>query len=90
MLTLHWRMRDFGLRPRHMNLREFVEKARWGPLDLSFAELVDDDLAIRGVAIEKAGEDFVGMVTSVAMERHLAANWLTNEQARYSRTDTST
>ena len=90
MLALHWRVRDYSLRPQAMNFREFGENCWFGPIDVSWAQLVDDDLAIEGTAISKASEELVSRTQSLAMERHLAINWLQGWSEIYSETDTST
>jgi DNA-binding LytR/AlgR family response regulator len=47
-----------------------------GPFDLSWAELAGDDLALRGTAISEADADVVGACNRIAVERHVASNWL--------------
>jgi hypothetical protein len=88
--TVHWRLREFSLTCAAMNLREFLPTAWFGPLQLSESAFVDDDLAIKGVAIASASEQDVRVCTSIAFERHRAANWLRGGAIIYSETDTST
>ena len=89
-LALHWRIRDFSLRPRSMDFREFAETAWFGPLNIDGISLAEDDLAIDGVPISKAPSDRVYQCQSIVMERHQAINWLRGDQATYSEVDTST
>jgi hypothetical protein len=90
LLMLHWRLRDYSLRPQAMNFVEFSQSNWWHPFDVSSFRIVDHDLAIGDVAIDEADDDEVGRVSSIAMERHLAVNWLMGYSDVYSETDTST
>jgi hypothetical protein len=91
LLAIHWRLRDFGLNANRMNFREFCDgRAGWlGTVDLREVRLVGDDLALGDTAIADADEGFVRNVSSAAMERHLASNWLMWGGV-YADTDTST
>ncbi|OWK36787.1 DUF4272 domain-containing protein [Fimbriiglobus ruber] len=86
----HWRLRDYGLRPRAMDLRTFARTSWFGPLDISMLELQDNDLALRGARIDRAPADVLGSCTSLARERHQAINWLCQGPETYSRADVST
>jgi hypothetical protein len=90
VLTLHWRLRDFGLRPQPMDFAKFVREAKWGPLTLEGLRLADGDLAIGANPIAKAPADHVRYCQSIAQERHRAANWLLGYESVYSEVDTST
>jgi hypothetical protein len=90
MLGLHWRLRDYTLRPQAMDFREFARNCWFGTLDLTPFRLIDNDLALGDYAINDAPEDVFGSVMSAAMERHMAINWLTSGGNVYSETDTST
>lgn len=87
---LHWRLRDFSLRPQPMDFRAFAADCWFGSFDLEGVELVDDDLAIDGKAIAEADPERVGITHSIAMERHQAINWLAGYEPIYSQVDTST
>jgi hypothetical protein len=89
LLGLHWRLRDFTLRPQAMDFRAFARDCWFGPLDLTPFRLKDGDLALGDYAIAEAPEDVFEPAYSATMERHLAINWLTTGGV-YSRTDTST
>jgi hypothetical protein len=90
-LALHWRLRDFSLRPSAMNFRDFVEHCEWAKLKIdALTTLVDNDIAIDGVRIDLADAPRVHQCHSAAMERHQAINWLRGWGALYSEVDTST
>jgi len=92
-LALHWRLRDFSINPKSMNFREFGKTCWFGPIELDWASFgKDNDLALKGVSISRATSDAISMTNSIAMERHLAINWLCggNVSELYSDTDTST
>lgn len=89
LLGLHWRLRDFTLRPQAMDFRAFARDCWFGPLDISPFRLIGDDLALGDHAINDAPEDVFQSALSSAMERHKAINWLTGGGV-YSQTDTST
>lgn len=90
MFAFHWRLVDFRVNGKEVNYRKMQEECWFGPLDLSWAEFAGDDLAIQGLPITQVDPDVAGMVSSIAMERHLAANWLMGESEVYSETDVST
>ena len=89
LLGLHWRLRDYTLRPQAMDFRAFARDCWFGPLDISPFRLIADDLALGDHAINDAPEDVLRSALSAAMERHKAINWLTVGGV-YSQTDTST
>ncbi|MFP2926103.1 DUF4272 domain-containing protein [Pyxidicoccus sp. 3LG] len=90
LFVLHWRLRDFSLQPRALDFAEFARTAWFGPFDLTGIALAKDDLAIEGVPISRADREQVSRSQSIAMERHLAINWLLGRARLYSRVDTST
>ncbi|HEX8914259.1 MAG TPA: DUF4272 domain-containing protein, partial [Humisphaera sp.] len=90
MFAIHWRLRDFRLRPKAMNFREFAKTAWFGPLDIEGVRLIDDDLAVGDAPIASADPARVGAAQSGAMERHQAANWLRGDHPVYSCVDTPT
>lgn len=89
-LGLHWRLRDFSLRPVAMDFEAFAAECWFGSFDIAGIGLIDKDLSVRGSAISNADPQAVGMTNSVAMERHQACNWLAGYDRVYSRVDTST
>ena len=42
-LTVHWRLRQFGLQPEAIDFKEFVRGAEWGPLSLDGVNLSKKD-----------------------------------------------
>lgn len=91
MLGYHWRLRQFrNVAPGPMDFRAFAAGSWFGAFDVSGFDLVDDDLALRGERIDRAAEDAVADAASIAHERHLAANWLCDGPAEYSKTDVAT
>jgi hypothetical protein len=73
-----------------MDFLEFAETAWFGPLSLEGVQLVDGDLAVKGHAISRASANDVRLATSIALERHVAANWLLDASRPLSETDAST
>jgi len=90
LFGLHWRLRDFTLRPRRMDFAEFARTSWFGPLDITGVPLANGDLALRGAPIDRADPGLFSTVHSATQERHLAANWLHEGPARYSEADVST
>lgn len=90
LLGLHWRLRNYSLRPQAMDFRAFSQNCWFGSFDASGIRMIGDDLAIGKHPIAKAPADLVGRTHSAAMERHLAINWLGGSSVVYSETDTST
>ena len=89
-LTIHWRLRQFGLQPEAIDFKEFVRGAAWGPLSLNGVNLSKKDLAIQNTTISRADKLVVRQVQSIAMERHQAINWLMGWHELYSEVDTGT
>ena len=90
LLAFHWRMRDFSLRPQAMNFVDFSRSCWFGSFDIEQFRVIDGDLAIGQSAISEAAEEAIQRAQSIAMERHLAINWLAGQSEIYSETDTST
>jgi hypothetical protein len=88
--ALHWRLRDHTLDPSPMDFEEVARTAWFGPLNIEGLPLIEGDLAIGGVAIHRADPGLVRRATSIARERHHAANWLRGDADLYSRIETST
>jgi hypothetical protein len=89
-LALHWRLRDWQLRPEPMDFAAMVRDCTWANLDVDHAALLDGDLAIEGVRIDQADAAQLQRCLSIAGERHQAANWLLGGDPLYSNVDTST
>ncbi|MBL8815208.1 MAG: DUF4272 domain-containing protein [Planctomyces sp.] len=90
LLALHWRIRDFSIRPESMDFVSFSRNCWFGSFDLSGFRVINGDLAIGDVEISKADPDDLSRMSSLSMERHLAINWLSGNSRIYSETDTST
>ncbi|HYE19224.1 MAG TPA: DUF4272 domain-containing protein [Tepidisphaeraceae bacterium] len=90
LLGIHWRVRDFSLRPQTMDFAAFARDSWFGEFELDGIAMADGDLAIAGLPIAAAAADALARTSSAAMERHLAVNWLRGFSAVYSETDTST
>jgi len=89
-LTLHWRLRQRSIDPAPMNLVAYVETCAWGPLRLDELEILDNDLAINGVRIDKLKDRKYHEVLSITQERHQALNWLEGFEQIYSQVTTDT
>lgn len=91
LLAFHWRLTDFRVNDTPMDFSAVIAQGGWfSQFDISSFELADNDLALQGAAISEADPGIVSEANSIAMERHLAINWLCDAQAPYSETDVST
>jgi hypothetical protein len=84
LFALHWRLREFTLRPRAMDFATFARTARFGPLDIEGLELASGDLAIDGRPLLSADPHRVDECLGIARERQQAANWLRGDERLYS------
>ena len=75
-LTVHWRLREYGLRPRPMDFERFVRDCTWAPLTTDGLRLRRGDLLLRGRSLAKAVGDIFDECRQVAPERHRALEWL--------------
>ena len=89
-LAVHWRLREYALRPGPMDFASVVACGGWARLDIDDGALVDGDLAIDGVRIDRADAAGLERCTSIAGERHRAANWLAGADPVYSRVENVT
>jgi hypothetical protein len=90
LFALHWRLRNFHIRPNVMDFAEFARTSWFGPLDISGAPLVEGDLALGGERIDRASPDVFASAHSTAQERHRAANWLWEGPELYSEASAAT
>lgn len=88
--ALHWRLRNYGLTPEVMDFQEFAATCWFGPLSIEGVNLVDGDLGLMGKRIDEATEDELSLASSIALERHMAINWLCDGPELYSEADVST
>jgi hypothetical protein len=89
-LTIHWRLRQYGIDHASLDLADVVSCFNWGPLKIEDLDLIDGDLAIRGRRIDRASGDDREHTRSIAMERHKAFNWLLGSNPIYSAVSTDT
>ena len=91
LFAIHWRMTEFRLRPGTLDFVDLAVRMPWlSAAAVRELPLVDDDLAIGGIRIDRAPPDAVRTTASIAVERHLAINWLCDGPEIYSATDVST
>lgn len=98
LLAIHWRLVQYQVQPTAMNFvrtteasfAHFDRTAWFRPEEVAALPLVEDDLAIRGARLDRASTDDLSVARSIAIERHLAANWLCEGPEKYSATDVST
>jgi hypothetical protein len=90
-IAVHWRLRQFRhIEPKQIDFAAVAASVDWAKFDLANVELIDGDLGIKGAPIVRAAPDEVQLCTSIAQERHQAANWLCGWDPVYSDVDTST
>lgn len=98
LLAINWRLTNFYVRPTAVDFVQLTEasfgkydRTAWfSPQEVAELPLVDGDLSIRGVRLDKSPPDDLSIARSIAHERHQAANWLCEGPERYSATDVST
>lgn len=86
---IHWRLREFWLRPRSFDFRAYARTAAHGSFDLIGIPLLDDDLAIGNRPLAQAPRDLAQRAHDMVVERHQAIGWLLGKHHDYSRVDTS-
>ncbi len=89
-LALHWRVREHRLNVRPVDLVKLSQSSFLGGFDLFGVAVVERDLAVGGQAITRADPDRLRSVTSIALERHHASNWLRGDDPIYSLVTTPT
>ena len=90
LLALHWRLRNFRIRPKAIDFGEFARNAWFGPFDIAGLPCIDNDLAVGGRRIDVADAGAIQIASSAAHERHLAINWLWEGPPQYSQARTDT
>jgi hypothetical protein len=90
LFALHWRLRNFRIRPEVMDFAEFARTCWFGPLDTTGLPLIDGDLAIGGQRLDRAAPDHRSTTHSAAQERHQAVNWLYEGPDAYSEASVAT
>lgn len=84
LFAIHWRLRNYHLRPQVMDFAEFARTSWFGPLDIAGLSLVGGDLALGGQRIDKASSNDFSAAHSTARERHQAVIWLASGPAKFS------
>jgi hypothetical protein len=90
LFAVHWRLREFSLRPVAMDFVSTARTAWFGPLDVTGLELASGDLAIDGRPLSAVPEHRWRQCLSIAQERHQAANWLCGHESVYSEVSADT
>jgi hypothetical protein len=83
-LMLHWRLREYHLRPQPLDFVTFARNCEWAMMPIEAVEVINDDLALRGQPISAVSSDIFHECLSCAQERHHAANWLLGQDPVYS------
>ncbi len=86
---IHWRLREFWLRPRAFDFRAWARTAPHGAFDLIGIPILQDDLAIAGHPLPLAPRDLAQRSHDMVVERHMAIGWLLGKHHDYSRVDTT-
>ncbi|MGA9070966.1 MAG: hypothetical protein WB424_11965, partial [Terracidiphilus sp.] len=68
----------------------YVTACNWGSLRLDQLDLIDNDIAVGGVRIDKLEYDKYRETLSIVQERHQAFNWLLGLEQLYSQVTTDT
>jgi Domain of unknown function (DUF4272) len=89
-LTLHWRLREFSLRPRHLDFVTFAAQCEWAKMRLDQVRIVHNDLSVGGGPLVAAPENLWRACLSIASERHRAAEWLLGQHPVYSEATSDT
>ena len=89
-LTLHWRLRQFSLKPVSMDFVAFASECKWATMRLTELQVQDNDLAINGVRIDRLDESTMRDVVSITQERRIALDWLLGFESLYSEVTTDT
>lgn len=83
LFSLHWRLRNFWIKPEPMDVIEFSRTNNFG-FDASTLPLIENDLDIKGARIDRTLSEDFAMTHSIALERHHAINWIWEGPQRYS------
>ncbi len=83
-LTLHWRLVEQDDHPGRMDFVSYVAKCDWAALRIDELEILDGDLAIKGVPIDQVDYAEFRQALSIAQERQRAFDWLLGFDPLYS------
>jgi hypothetical protein len=84
LLALHWRLRQYKLRPERIDFRRVAGRMFFGVVPLRGLRLLEGDLEVSRQLLFEASEDTWRNTLSIAVERQQAANWLLGEEPVYS------
>ena len=90
LLAIHWRAVNQRVRPGTVDFLKLASKDFLRGVDLTGIAVVDGDLSVHGASFSRAAPSDLEIVSSIARERHHAANWLIGVHATYSRVVTPT
>lgn len=90
LLAVHWRLREWELRPNHIDFARLAGDTWFGPIELSTLPLKDGDLAFNGQPICKADPKLLERCSTAIAHRHKAINWLCGHDPVYSRVQAAT
>jgi hypothetical protein len=90
LLAIHWRLREFRLRPVPIDFAGLAGRGVFDVFDIDGIPLADGDLVVHGRPISTAPAGAVQHASSIALERHRAIEWLMDARTAYSNVDTST
>lgn len=90
MLAIHWRLVQFSLDHQPMDFAEYATRAWFGPMELTLARLIENDLDIQGLPLSQAPDEHWTVASGIMEERRRAIHWLLGGHAVYSENDTST
>jgi hypothetical protein len=90
LLAIHWRAVNQRVRPGAVDFLGLASKEFLRGVDLAGLALVEGDLSVHGASFSRAAPSDLQTVSSIARERHRAANWLIGVHATYSRVITPT
>ena len=85
LLAIHWRAVNQRVRPGAVDFLGLARQEFLHGVDLAGIGVADGDLAVRGVPFSQADAPALQIVSSIAVERHRAANWLIGVHPIYSR-----
>jgi hypothetical protein len=90
IFAIHWRLTEFRISPRPIDFASVAQRAWFGPMALNACRLIDGDLALGAVRIDKADPARLQQCLSIVRERHRAANWLHGDSELFSEVATNT
>lgn len=90
ILAVHWRLREWELRPSHLDFAKLASDTWFGPIELTTLPLKNGDLAFNDRPISKVDPALIDRCTTAIAHRHRAINWLCGHHPVYSQVQTAT